>query len=108
MHSSLILKTIEDFAVFLLNIDTNLKEVSVFFTSEEARYGLLVYDLGRLMPFKISLNSGTTVGVNLKKRVWKKLPSCGNCKQYPKNQSFMKCMLEKQVECYRLGNQTCQ
>ena len=99
---------IEDFAVFLLNIDTNLKEVSVFFTSEEARYGLLVYDLGRLMPFKISLNSGTTVGVNLKKRVWKKLPSSGNCKQYPKNQSFMKCMLEKQVECYRLGNQTCQ
>ena len=37
---------IEDFAVFLLNIDTNLKEVSVFFTSKEARYGYLFMTWG--------------------------------------------------------------
>ena len=99
---------IENFAVLDATIDTNLKEVSVFFTSEEDRYGPLFTDMGRLMPLKVSLISGTSVGVNLKKHVWKKLPSRGNCKQYPKEQSFMKCMLEKQVECYRLGNQTCQ
>ena len=61
-----------------------MKEATVFFTGEEDRYGLLFLDLGRLMPFKISLIPGTAVGVNLKKHVWKKLPSRGNCKQYTK------------------------
>ena len=99
---------IENFAVLIPNFGPNLKEATVFFTSEEDRYGLLFTDLGRLTPFKISLIPGTAVGVNLKKHVWKKLPTKGDCKQYTKDESFMKCMLKKQVECYQLENQACQ
>ena len=98
---------LENFAVLFVTHPT-MNEGSVFFTSEEDRYGALFTDLGGLMPLKVSLIPGTTVGVNLEKHVLKKLPSRENCKQYPKNESFMKCMLEKQVECYGLGNQTCQ
>ena len=100
---------LENFAVLTVTIKKpTMNEASVFFTSEEDRYGALFTDLGGLMPLKVSLIPGTTVGVNLEKHVLKKLPSRENCKQYPKNESFMKCMLEKQVECYGLGNQTCQ
>ena len=100
---------LENFTVLMVTIKKpTMNEASVFFTSEEDRYGALFTDLGRLMPLKVSLIPGTAVAVNLKKRVFKKLPSKGNCKQYPKDKSFMKCMLEKQVECYGLGNQTCQ
>ena len=84
------------------------QKATMYFTSEKDRYGLLTYDLGRMIPFKISPDTGIAVGVNLKKRIWTKLESKGNCKQYTKDQSFMKCLLKNQVECFRLGNQTCK
>ena len=98
---------LENFAVLFVTHPT-MSEGSVFFTSEEDRYGALFTDLGGLMPLKVSLIPGTAASVTLKKQIIKNLASRGNCKQYPKDKSFMKCMLEKQVECYGLGNQTCQ
>ena len=84
------------------------QKATVYFTSEEDRYGLLTYDLGRMTPFKISPDAGIAVGVNLKKLIWSKLESKGNCNHYTKDQSFMKCMLRNQVECFKWGNHHCK
>ena len=99
---------IEESIFFSANLTPGVKKATVYFTSEEDRYGLLFNDLGRLMPFKVSLDTGLTVGVNLKKLVWNKLSSKGNCKQYTKDKSFMKCMLRNQVKCFRTRNYTCK
>ena len=60
------------------------------------------------MPFMVSLDAGMAVGVNLKKLVWNKLSSKGICKQYTKEHSFMECMLEHQMDCFKSGNQSCK
>ena len=70
--------------------------------------GFLFYDMGRMMPYTVSLDTGDAVGVNLKKLVWKKLQSRGSCKHYIKELSFMKCMLKNQMECFTSGNQSCK
>ena len=99
---------IEELIILRAEFEPKLKKAAVYFTSEEDRYGLLFQDLGRTMPFMISLDAGVTVGVNLKKLVWNKLSSKGNCKQYIKEQSHMECMLKHQMDCFRSGNQSCK
>ena len=99
---------IEEYMVLMANFEEKGKKATVYFTSEEDRYGLLTYDLGRMTPFKISPDAGIAVGVNLKKLIWSKLESKGNCKHYTKDQSFMKCMLRNQVECFKWGNHHCK
>ena len=99
---------IEDSIIFQAGFLPGLEKATVYFTSEEDRYGLLLSDLGRLMPFKVSLDAGVSVGVNLEKFVWHKLSSRGKCKPYSKGDSFMKCMLKHQIECFGAGNQTCK
>ena len=83
-------------------------KATMYFTSKEDRYGLITYDLGRMIPFKISPDAGIAVGVNLKKSLWNKLQSKGKCKNYTQHKSFIRCLLKNQVECFRLGNQTCK
>ena len=99
---------LEEWIILIARFDQQVKKATVYFTSEEDRYGLLFNDVGKLMPFKVSLDAGNAVGVNLKKSIHKKLSSKGKCKYYTKEQSFMKCMLAFQVDCFRSGNQTCK
>ena len=99
---------IEESILFVAVLAPGVEKATVYFTSEEDRYGLLFNDFGRLMPFQVSLDTGFTVGVNLKKMVWNKLSSKGNCKHYTKEKSFMKCMLNNQVKCFKRGNFTCK
>ena len=106
--SKIINLKIEEWIILTARFEPRVTKANIYFTSEEDRYGLLFYDMGKLMPFRVSLDAGTFVSINLKKSVHKKLSSNGKCKYYTKEQSFMKCMLAHQVDCFRSGNQTCK
>ena len=99
---------IEEYMLLLAKYEKRGKKATVYFTSEDDRHGFLFYDMGRMMPYTVSLDTGDAVGVNLKKLVWKKLQSRGGCKHYTEELSFMKCMLKNQMECFTSGNQTCK
>ena len=80
----------------------NLPMANVIFTKPEDRYGFLLPDRGRQMNFEFSVEGGSYVNVDLEKTVWNYIQSKRNCHAYSKQDSYVKCMLRKQMDCLRL------
>ena len=89
-----------------------IPNVDVSFISSEDRYGYLFPSRGNLNPFTISPEGGIYLRVELEKVIWNHLSSKSDCKDYDyysddekegSDSSYMKCLLKKQMECYKLN-----
>ena len=91
------------------HLDVKTPPVEVFFVNPEDRYGFLFPEIAEDLeePYKISLQAGTMVWVNFQSLVWKYLStSKRHCKNYSETNSSMKCILKKQVDCFRTTGPT--
>ena len=83
-----------------------IPDVEVILTNPGDRYIFLQSSSVGKKPFKINPKTGTVYSVGLRKLKWNYLQSKRNCKHYSDKNSYMKCVIEKQVECYKLSHNT--
>ena len=91
---------------FIIKVEVAIKEkmppFDVYFIHEEDRYEFLMADLGQLgdgMDLEV-VESGSWYNFRVRKIMWSYLPSKRNCKNYGKDDSYTKCILKNQVDCY--------
>ena len=80
-----------------------LPMANIIFTKPEDRYGYLLPDRGRQMNLEFSVVGGSWQNTDLEKMVWNFLPAKRNCQHYNTEDSYVKCILKKQMNCYRLN-----
>ena len=77
-----------------------LPTVEVQFIPPEDRYNFLFPSLGEVEQ-KINADPGVSYIFKVWKQIWNYLPSKRKCKNYSKEDLYTKCILNKQIECYK-------
>ena len=81
----------------------DIPSFDIFTLHPEDRYGFLLPDLAPLGKRSV-IKSSYLIDFKVRKVIWNYLSSKKNCRQYEKADSFAKCIMKKQVDCYqRIG-----